>query len=215
MTQAKLTTPAPAAHPPAGRVAPEAGRALVEILLSRQSHRQLTEPAPRDHELGLILDAALRAPDHGRLRPWRFALIRDEARAELAELLTELAVAREPGLSPDQREARGRAAWAAPLIIAVAAAIRHLHGVPEIEQMLSTGAAAMNMLNAIHALGYGGFWITGADSYDPNLAAALDFEPQDRLLGFLMVGTPVSAAAPPARPPRAHHVREWLGRTAI
>ncbi|WP_242468440.1 nitroreductase family protein [Burkholderia plantarii] len=212
MTQHNFIAPTPAA---ADRVTPRPGHALVEILLSRRSHWQLTEPAPRDHELDLILDAALRAPDHAQLRPWRFVLIRDEARADLAEVLVELAVAREPELPPDQREARGQAAYAAPLIIAVAAAIRDAHGIPEIEQMLSTGAATMNMLNAIHALGYGGFWITGADSYDPKLAAALDFEPHDRLLGFLMVGTPVSADAPPARPPRANHVREWLGRSAI
>lgn len=207
MTQASPATLAHAAAP--------AGRALVDILLSRQSHFQLAEPAPRDEEIELIFDAAMRAPDHAQLRPWRFALIRDEARAELAEVLVELAAAREPQLTRDELESRGDTARSTPLIIAVAAAIREDGGIPEVEQLLSTGAATMNMLNTIHALGYGAFWITGDDSYDPKLPAALDFEPDDRLLGFLLVGTPVSQDAPPPRPSRADHVREWLGRSSI
>ncbi|PRH36261.1 nitroreductase family protein [Burkholderia gladioli] len=207
MTQASPATLAHAAAP--------AGRALVDILLSRQSHFQLAEPAPRDEEIELIFDAAMRAPDHAQLRPWRFALIRDEARAELAEVLVELAAAREPQLTRDELESRGETARSTPLIIAVAAAIREDGGIPEVEQLLSTGAATMNMLNTIHALGYGAFWITGDDSYDPKLPAALDFEPGDRLLGFLLVGTPVSRDAPPPRPSRADHVREWLGRSSI
>lgn len=207
MTQASPATLAHAAAP--------AGRALVDILLSRQSHFQLAEPAPRDEEIELIFDAAMRAPDHAQLRPWRFALIRDEARAELAEVLVELAAAREPQLTRDELESRGDTARSTPLIIAVAAAIREDGGIPEVEQLLSTGAATMNMLNTIHALGYGAFWITGDDSYDPKLPAALDFEPDDRLLGFLLVGTPVSQDAPPPRPSRADHVREGLGRSSI
>ncbi|MEX3527415.1 MAG: nitroreductase [Burkholderia sp.] len=207
MTQA---SPATFAHADSS-----AGRALVDILLSRQSHFQLAEPAPRGEELELIFDAAMRAPDHAQLRPWRFALIRDEARAELAELLVEPAAAREPQLPREQLESRGDTARSTPLIIAVAAAIRDEHGIPEVEQLLSTGAATMNMLNTIHALGYGVLWITGDDSYDPKLPAALDFEPGDRLLGFLLVGTPVSQDAPPPRPSRVNHVREWLGRASI
>ncbi|WP_414447704.1 nitroreductase [Burkholderia sp. 22PA0099] len=191
------------------------GLAFIDTLLSRQSHYGLTEPAPGGHELDLILDTAMRAPDHAQLRPWRFALIRDEARIELAEVLIELAAAREPQLSPADLEARGNAAQAAPLIIAVAVAIRDDAGIPEVEQLLSTGAATMNLLNACHALGYGAFWITGDDAYDPKLPLALDFEPTDRLLGFLMVGTPASQDAPPPRPSRANHVREWLGRASI
>ncbi|MBN3724548.1 nitroreductase family protein [Burkholderia sp. Ac-20379] len=191
------------------------GHAVIDTLLSRQSHYALTEPAPSDDQLALILDTAMRAPDHAKLRPWRFALIRDEARAELGEVLAERALAREPNLSPEDLQAHAGAAQAAPLIIAVACAVRDDAFIPEVEQLLSTGAATMNLLNAIHALGYGAFWITGDVNYDPALPLALDFEPADRLLGFLLVGTPVSKDAPPPRPPRANHVREWLGRASI
>jgi nitroreductase len=72
------------------------------------------------------------------------------------------------------------------------------------------GAATMNMLNAIHALGYGGFWATGADSYEAHLHDALGFAPNERLLGFLFVGMPKTPGQAPTRPARADHVREWL-----
>jgi nitroreductase len=189
--------------------------ALLDVMLSRQSHWPFVEPAPSDAELDLILDTALRAPDHGRLQPWRFAIIRGEARDELGELLVDLAAAREPDTPRSAHEAWRATASAAPLIIALAAAVTPHPSIPEIEQLLSVGAAAMNMLNAIHALGYGGFWATGALTYDPQLRDALDFEASDRVLGFLFVGTPKTLEAAAPRPPRGRHVREWFGRASV
>jgi nitroreductase len=190
-------------------------RAAVETLLTRQSYWPLVEPGPDDAELNLIFDAALRAPDHGRLRPWRFAFVRGDARNELAEVLVDIAAARSPDEPCSAHEHRRQKAFAAPVIIVLGAAISKVNGIPESEQILSAGAAAMNMLNAIHALGYGGFWATGADCYDPEIQAALDFEPTDRILGFLFVGSPKSHERSPLRPPRSNHVREWLGRSSI
>ena len=99
----------------------------------------------------------------------------------------------------------------APLIIALGARLHHGHKIPEIEQMLSVGAGAMNMLNAAHALGYGAVWLTGANAFDPRVVTALGLEATDKLAGFLFVGTP--KAAPPAtrRPQLADHVAEWHG----
>ena len=192
-----------------------AHRAPIEMLLSRQSHWPLAEPGPTDAEFDLIFDAALRAPDHGRLRPWRFALIRGDARDALADVLVDVAAARAPDEPRDAHEHRRQKAYAAPAIIVIGAAIAPGTGIPESEQILSVGAAAMNMLNAIHALGYGGFWATGIDAYDANLQAALDFDASERLLGFLFVGTPKSGERAALRPPRANHVREWLGQSSI
>jgi nitroreductase len=189
--------------------------AFFETLLSRQSHWSLAAPGPDDTELGLIFDAALRAPDHGGLRPWRFVVVRNEARAELAQVLFDLAVARDPDTPRAVHEQRSQAAYVAPVIIALGAAVTPGSHVPEIEQLLSLGAAAMNMLNAIHALGYGGVWATGSLTYDPDLRNALDFDPSVHLLGFLLVGSRVDAGAAPPRPPRSRHVREWFGRTSI
>nr|WP_321818310.1 MULTISPECIES: nitroreductase [unclassified Paraburkholderia] len=189
--------------------------AFFDTLLARQSAWPLVEPGPGDAELELIFDAALRAPDHGRLRPWRFAFIRGEARAELGETLVDVAAAREPGTPRSAHEHRRDKAFAAPLIIALGAAINRDSKVPELEQVLSAGAATMNMLNAIYALGYGGFWATGPDAYDDNLKLALNFEPEDKLLGFLFVGTPKSKESPANRALRANHFTEWLGSSSI
>jgi nitroreductase len=124
-------------------------------------------------------------------------------------VLVDLACARLPGEPRAAHAHRGRKAQAAPVIIALGAAIDEGSTVPEVEQLLSVGAATMNMLNAIHALGYGGFWATGPDSYDTAMHAALGFQSSERLLGFLFVGTPQSKQCAAARPERSAHVREW------
>jgi nitroreductase len=183
--------------------------AALEVMLSRQSHWPLTEPGPADAELDLIVDAALRAPDHGNLRPWRFVTIRGDARGSLGDVLVDLASARAPDEPRSAHAHRRQKAFAAPLVIALGVAISAHPKVPEIEQLLAAGAAAMNMLNAIHALGYGGFWSTGPDSYEARLHDALGFAPNERLLGFLFVGTPKTPGQAPARPARSAHVREW------
>ena len=188
----------------------------LDHLLSRRSVGALTEPAPEGSELDLILEAALCVPDHGRLRPWRFVLIRGAARTALGECLASAVKARDRGAPPALVE-RYRA-WAVrhPLLIAVGTRIRPDHPVPEIEQVLSAGAAAMNMLNAIHLLGYGGIWVTGANAYDPTVNEALGFRAPSRLVGFLAVGTPANApdATPAPRPERSAHVFEWTGPSA-
>lgn len=185
-------------------------RAL-ELLLARQSANLLQEPAPDGAELDLILDAGLRAPDHGRLRPWRFVLIRGEQRQAWADRLAEAAMARDPANGPAMAEKARAWVERTPLIIAIGVEIQE-GKIPEVEQILSAGAAAMNMLNAIHFLGYGGKWVTGANNYDPQVNKALGFEAPSRLVGFLGVGTPrpMPADAPKIpRPSRAHHTRDW------
>lgn len=190
-------------------------QAFFDILLGRQSYWPLIDPGPGDAELNLIFDAALRAPDHGRLQPWRFTFIRGDARAELAEVLIDIAASREPDKPRSAHEHRRQKAYAAPVIIALGASLVTGGPIPENEQLLSAGAATMNMLNAIHALGYGGFWATGIDTYDAALRDALDFDASDRLIGFLFAGTPKSQERSTLRPPRANHVREWLGRSSV
>ena len=182
----------------------------LNMLMTRQSHWPLAEPAPDDSQLRQIFDAALRAPDHGALRPWRFVLIRGDARLKLGELLVDLACARAPGEPRSAHEHRGRRALAAPVVIALVVSLTRETKVPEVEQLLCVGAAAMNMLNAIHALGFGGFWATGPDSYEQQMHRALGLTERDRLLGFLFVGTPVDGARAVERPSSDRYVTEWL-----
>jgi nitroreductase len=184
-------------------------RLTLDQLLARRSVGPLQEPAPEGADLDLILDAGLRAPDHGKLRPWRFVVIRGEARLAFGERLAEAATRRDPANGAALGE-RYRA-WVRriPMLIAVGAIVKN-GNIPEIEQVLSAGAAAMNMLNAIHLLGYGGMWVTGANVYDPAVNALLGFEAPSHLIGFVTVGTPATTTLPPmARPDRADHVVEW------
>ena len=186
----------------------------VDALLSRVSVSGLVEPAPEGKELETILQAGLRAPDHGRLAPWRYVLIRGEARAAFAEVIVAALRARDPEApAPLIEKQRGRF-LRAPLVVALGARIRTDHKVPPSEQMLSVGAGAMNLLNAAHALGFGAIWVTGANAYDPSVAAALGLHAPDCLAGFLFIGTP--AGPPPAlpRPDLAAHVAEWGGSSA-
>jgi nitroreductase len=189
---------------------PVASPTALDLLLNRQSSGALVQPAPSGADLDLILDAGLRAPDHGRLRPWRFVVIRGDARLKWAERVAEAIRQRDPE-NADAMTAKYRA-WAerTPLIVAVGAEIQAGHKIPEIEQLLSAGAAAMNMLNAAHFLGYAGMWVTGANAYDPKVASALGFEAPSRLVGFLGLGTPKPGPTF-ARPSREAHVREWRG----
>ncbi len=178
----------------------------LDLLMSRQSRWPLVEPAPSKPELDRVIDIALRAPDHGQLQPWRFILVRGDARQALGEVFVQAARARDP---QDDGERFRAKAMAAPLLIAMGAHLRPGHKVPEAEQMLAVGAAAMNMLNALHILGYGGFWATGLNSHDERVRQALGLEAADRLVGFLYVGTPKDAAHPAVRPARRRFVREW------
>jgi nitroreductase len=135
-------------------------------------------------------------------------LIRGDERLAWGERLAGAAQARDPATA--QMLGDRYRAWVrrTPLLIAVGAEIRADHKIPEIEQVLSVGAAAMNMLNAIHMLGYGGMWVTGVNTYDPRLNTLLGFEAPSRLVGFLAVGTP--KAMPRAeRPSRAAHTTAW------
>jgi nitroreductase len=183
--------------------------AALALLMSRSSPWPLGEPAPTPDQVALILSAALRAPDHGHLQPWRFAVVRGPAREALADVFERAGALREPEVA-DPSRFRAKA-LAAPLLIAMAAEVRSGHKVPESEQLLAAGAAAMNLLDAIHFLGYGGFWATGRVSHDERVREALGFTATQRLIGFLYVGTP--AEAPPAagapRVAPAGFARDW------
>ena len=180
----------------------------LELLLSRSSPWPLTEPAPPDSVLNLAFDAALRAPDHGQLRPWRFVIVRGAARDALGEVFAQAALIRDPEANAGRFRAK---AHAAPVIIALGVHSVSGHKVPEIEQTMAVAAGAMNLLNALHILGYGGFWASGANTYDTHVRHALGFAPTDRLAGFLYVGTAKGPVSPVVRPLRADHVREWQG----
>ncbi len=191
----------------------EASNSL-EALLSRRSVPALLlrEPGPSPQQIDAAIDAALRAPDHGGLKPWRFVLIRGAARARLSQLFVRRLQQREPATPPGKVEKARTMPLTAPLVIAVGARLRQDHKVPELEQLLSTGAGVMNLLNAFHAQGFGAIWLTGDNAYDREIADALGFGAAERCLGFVYVGSKAPpAGSPPSRPERAAFVRDWSG----
>jgi nitroreductase len=172
----------------------------------------LAEPAPDDAALARILAAGASAPDHGRLRPWRFIVVRGEARARLGTVFAEALRRRDPAAPEAALEQARGGPLRAPLVIAVAATVDPRHAkIPEVEQILSAGAAVQNMLLAAHAQGYGGKWLTGANAYDEHVKAALGLAADDRLVAFLYLG---SIDGQPPTVPHAdarEHAVEWSG----
>jgi nitroreductase len=182
---------------------------VIGSLLSRASTKALADPGPDDGQLRKIFEAAVRAPDHGALRPWRFFVVRGDARKRLSDLFAEAARRRDPQANEGQIEKEREKPLRAPMTIAVVARTVAGHKIPEGEQVLATAAAAMNILNAVHALGFGAKWITGANCYDEEFKKDFGLESADQLIGFIQVGT--SAGKPPAidRPDPGQFVVEW------
>lgn len=187
-------------------------QAVLAALLTRQSVPvpQLGDPGPTQAQIDAALAVSLRAPDHGPLLPWRFRLIRGTARHELSELLVRATLARDPAAPPPLLERARNTPLAAPLGIAVGAALQPHPKVPEVEQVLAVGAAVMNLLNAFHAQGFGAIWLTGPNSFDPAVARALGFGAPLRHLGFVYVGSPQGNIALRERAAPAGYVSDWL-----
>lgn len=183
----------------------------IEALTTRASPLQLTDPAPDRAALNAMLLAAAKAPDHGRLHPWRFIVVAGAARDRLGEVLAAALRQREPGLPEAVIEKERTKPRRAPLLVVVAARIRDNKKIPAVEQIISAGAAAQNILVAAHAMGFGGFWRTGPAAYDDRIKAALRLAPSDSIVGFLYLGTPAIPAPPAAPPDLAELVIEWTG----
>jgi nitroreductase len=180
-------------------------------LVTRASAVALTDPAPDEAALERMLEAAMAAPDHGRLRPWRFIAVRGEARAKLGQLLAETLRAREPQAPDALIEKEKGKALRAPLILVAAAHLTDSLKVPAIEQVVAVGAAAQNVMLAAHALGYGAMWKTGAPAYDPRVKTALGLEEGDQIVGFLYLGTAAGPTPGPRRAQPRSSFTEWSG----
>ncbi len=187
----------------------------LQALISRRSPPKLVEPAPNDAQLSEILAAAIRAPDHGRLRPWRFIVLRGEARERLGTVLADALKARAPDVPDDVLGRERQKPLRAPLMVVVAASLIEGHKIPVIEQVLAAGAAAQNLVLAAHAMGFGAMWRTGDPAYDPRVKTALGLAPADAIVGFMYLGTPQGRPAiPPNEPGVQQFVREWSGALA-
>lgn len=170
--------------------------AILAALEGRRSAKKLTAPAPSRTQLEQILLAGANAPDHGRLRPWRFIVLSGTALEQLGELMAQTLQERVPDASQEQLAKERAKASRAPVVIVAAAKVTR-NKIPEIEQVLSAGAAVENMFLAAQALGFGVMWKTGDAAYSAKVKEHLGLAAADHIVAFLYIGT-VAAAAEPA-----------------
>ena len=152
--------------------------------------KQLGEPAPSSAEIEQILQAAMSAPDHGGLAPFRFLTIQGQARHELARVFEQATLGRNPAVDEAYLQKQKAKPLRSPLIIVVIASITQNPKVPDIEQILSAGCAAQHIQLACRTLGYGSIWLTGDNCYDLTVHQALGLDIDERIIGFIYVGTP-------------------------
>lgn len=186
------------------------GGDLIDFLLSRRSvlADAMSGPGPGDEELRRIMESGMRVPDHGRLTPWRFVVIRGEARDKLGEVVGQ-AFRRENPDADEQRVDRERQRFTrAPVVVAVISQVQKEHKIPEWEQILSSGAACQTMLIAALSMGFAAQWLTEWYAYDPSVGEALGLKGHDRVAGFLYVGNAESPRER-ARPSYDDVVSEW------
>jgi nitroreductase len=163
---------------------------LFAAIDTRASAGKLAEPGPNAAELERLLEAAARAPDHGRIKPWRFLVLDKASRAPFAEAAAAAKRIRLPGMSEEQFAAERDKMMRSPVVVVVACVVDQANSkVPEIEQVVAVGAAVENLFLAAHDLGYGVMWKTGVAAYDPAVKKTLGLEPQDHIVAILHLGT--------------------------
>jgi nitroreductase len=180
---------------------------LLDGIQTRTSPSKLGEPAPSREIIQRIIEAGVRAPDHGRLRPWRFVVLAGDARKQLGDAMAEMLRTKMPDATQDQLDGERRKPLRAPVIVAVAAHVTP-GKIPEIEQVLAVGAAVQNMMLAAHALGFGAMWKSGGAAYDINVKRLLQLDDRDHIVAFLYLGS-VAVPGPLIAAPTDQIVR-WL-----
>jgi len=160
----------------------------LEALHNRDSAPRLGGEIPHRSVLSKIFKAALRVPDHGQLKPWRFLEISGPGLEKLGDLFVRAQLEDQPEMTQAAIDKARMKPGRAPMIIVVIATIQPHPKVPEIEQMLSAGAAAQNMLLAAHALEVGAIWRTGSMAYHPTVLSGIGLAENERLIGYLYLG---------------------------
>ena len=182
----------------------------LSLLETRRSGkpRELVAPGPSAEELERILTIAMRTPDHGKIAPWRFVIVGQNQRQQLADLLARALPEHDPEAGSAHYAKALQFAHQAPTMIVLISSPIEGHKIPVWEQQLSCGAVAMNLLHATHALGFVGGWITGWQAYSPRVTRAFCNE-GERIAGFIFLGTPANPLEERPRPELAAHVSEW------
>jgi len=161
----------------------------LDLLLSRRSGsaKAMGEPGPSKEQLAAILKAGARAPDHGKLFPWRFIVFEGDGRERFGRMLGKILEAE--GERDRQIDEETKRFLRAPLVVGVISTARELIKIPVWEQELSAGAVCQNLLIAAHASGFVANWITEWYAYHPKVKERLELKPGERVAGFIYIGT--------------------------
>jgi nitroreductase len=173
---------------------------VIEAIYQRQSvSRVKADPVPREL-IEQLLSAAVQAPNHHKVRPWRFVVLQNSAREKLGEVMAQSLQVRKAEATADDVQKERQKPLRAPVVIAVAVDKPTLPKALEIENVAAAAAAIQNLLLAAHSLGLGAIWRTGPSATDLAIKAFLGFMPDQHVLGFVYVGYPETPPLPPQRP---------------
>ncbi|WP_109511915.1 nitroreductase family protein [Pseudomonas ovata] len=181
----------------------------LDVLLNRVSVPRLVEPAPDAAQREILFGAALRAPDHGFLKPYRFLTVEGESRERLGELLAQALLEQDSAPDAAKLDKARQGPLRAPLVVVVIACLQDHPKVPRSEQRLTAACAAHGVLLATYALGLGGVWRTGELSYAASVAQGLGLGEGEEVLGFLYLGTPLNPPRIAAREDIGGFVSAW------
>jgi nitroreductase len=181
----------------------------LSLLATRRSGkpRDLVAPGPDDDQLAQMLAIAARTPDHGKLSPWRFVVIDD--RDALSRLLADAYRAERPQAPRGDMDALDQFARQAPTLVVVLSSPVTSSPIPLWEQELSAGAATMNLLHAAHAMGFAAGWLTGWPTFSDGVRTGLGATADERIAGFVFIGTPSRPLDERPRPDLARVVSHW------
>jgi nitroreductase len=183
----------------------------IELLKIRRSvkPREMSGPGPSPAELETILTIGARVPDHGKLTPWRFIVFEGDARLRAGEVIAQVFARKNPQAPPAEVDVEKRRLTDAPLVIGVVSFTRPHPKVPPWEQELSAGASAMNIVTAATALGYGACWLTGWFAFDRDVLDGLGLKADEKLAGFIHIGTQTKSSEDRPRPALADIVTRF------
>jgi nitroreductase len=191
--------------------APQPDKGLLDMLALRRSIKvaHLAEPGPDDATLTCILQIGARVPDHGKLGPWRFIILAGDDRNAYGALVGELLAKRAPSTPRDILAMEASRFARAPVVIAVVSTAGPHVKIPEWEQVLSAGAVCHNMMLAARGFGFGAVWLSEWPSYDREALALLGLSANEKLAGFIYLGTATEAPVERPRPDAMTRIAKW------
>ena len=181
----------------------------IKNILSRNSISKLGHPHPTSEEMDLIYKAALRAPDHAWLRPSNFIEVTGNGLDRLSNIFEQYAIENIKNINEQKIIKYKNAPYRAPMIIVLISNIKKHDRVPKIEQILSTAAAAQNMLLALHALNYGAIWRTGVFALNDKIGEYFNLSKNQEILGYLYVGKPTINPKNIPEVDIKQHIKRW------